>query len=277
MKHAGLIYALLSLSLVLGKTTAMGQAFPGARTAGMAHSGVAVYDIWAINHNPAGMSGQGSPAAAVAAENRYLLHDMNLAAAAILLPIRSGTLGLSLGSFGNRVYREGKLGLAFSRFFGERLSAGLQINYLHRAITGEYGSASTLAAAAGIILEPIPGLYVGHHVYNPGRAKKLPYDEFDLRASIPTLFRTGCAYAFSDEVLLSVELEKETGHRPALRLGAEYHPGERIAVRAGMGSRPMLNAFGFGIKQDRYQLDLSVSLHHVLGYSTQAGLSLSFP
>ena len=252
---------------------AAGDNYPfGGRAAGMGNAMVAVYDFWAVSHNQAGLAHLSAPAAGFYFENRFLTREMSLGAAAITFPATGGVFGISLTCFGYSQFRESKMGLAYARPFGEKFSAGLQLNYLHTFIGEGYGSAGTLAAELGVLYELIQGMNIGVHLFNPSLSKMKGAGG----EPVPTILRLGMAYHFSDRVLMSFETEKEMENKPVFRLGLEYRITANIFLRAGVGTHPATNAFGFGMNLGGLQIDLASSFHQVLGYSPQISLVYTF-
>ena len=244
----------------------------GARQAAMANAAVSIYDFWAVSHNQAGMARINRPSGGFYFENRYLVKEMGLGAAAFALPTASGVFGLSVSYFGYAQYHESKVGLAYARSFGEKLSVGVQFNYMYSFVGGDYNNAAgNVCFEAGVIYELLPGLNIGAHIFNPTRTKLASvdnlYDEY-----IPTIFRFGMSYIFSDRVLVSVETEKDIERKPVFKAGLEYRIVDNLYVRGGIGTNPTQNAFGFGFHTGQFTIDLSSSFHHVLGYSPQASI-----
>lgn len=250
--------------------------FPfGGRQAGMGNAAVSLYDFWGISHNQAGMARQQNPGAGFYFENRFLAREMSLGAGAFLMPAASGVLGLSLSYFGYSRYNESKIGIAYARSFSDRLSAGIQLNYLYTSIGEGYGSAGNFAVEMGVIYEILPDLHVGTHIFNPTKAR-ISSDEGYVDEYIPTILRFGFSYTFSERVLLSLETEKDIERDPVFKAGLEYQLADGFYVRAGVGTNPTSNAFGFGLHTGRFRIDLSSSFHHVLGYSPQASFLVDF-
>lgn len=270
------LFLLHGLLIMPGSAAAADNLLSGARAAAMANSTVAIFDFWAISHNQAGIANISSLSAGIYAENRFMLQEMSLAAAAVVLPIPAGNFGLSIQYFGSSLYSEGKVGLAYSRRFGDKLAAGLQLNYMFTSIGDGYGSTGTACAEAGIIYELLPNLQIGAHIFNPTKAVLKAENYHGNDEFISTIIRSGLAYDFSNKVLLSLEVEKDIRHKPVTKLGIEYRMADFAFVRAGISTNPVLNAFGFGLHTGRLQIDLSASYHYILGYSPQAGIIYSF-
>lgn len=254
----------------------------GARQSGMANAAVTLHDFWAVSHNQAGLAHMQNMGAGFYFENRFQTRELSLGAAAFVMPVNAGVFGLSMTYFGFSLYNEGKVGFAYARPMSDRLSVGLQFNYLFLSIGEGYGSRSNYALEAGVIYELLPGLHIGTHIYNFTRSKIASVDDL-YDEHVPTIIRFGLSYAFSEQVLITAETEKDIDRDPGFRAGIEYRLTDHIYARGGIGTsrrsdgtNAMLNAFGFGLETGGLRIDLSASYHHVLGYSPQAGIVYTF-
>ncbi len=271
MKHTLLLTtALLILSSV---TWAANDNYPfGGRAAGMGNAAVTLYDFWAISHNQAGLARMQNMAAGVYFENRFLIQELSFGAGAIVYPTESGVLGFNFTYFGFELYNESKVGLAYAREFGERFSAGVQLNYHNTNIAEDYGNKGNLTFELGAIFHILPELSFGVHLFNPTRAKIADFAD----ERIPTIFRTGLSYEFSDRVIVVVETEKSVNLNPVFRTGIEYRISDPLYIRGGIGTNPTTNAFGFGLELGNLNIDVATSFHHVLGYSPQLSFIYNF-
>jgi hypothetical protein len=281
MTHTRLIFIFLMLWAL--QVSAANDNYPfGARQSGMANTGVTLHDFWAISHNQAGLAQMEHMAGGFYFENRFQAREMSMGAAAVVMPVNAGVFGLSMTYYGFSLYNEGKVGLAYARQLSDKLSVGLQFNYLFLSIGEGYGSRSNYSIEMGVIYELLPALHIGTHIYNLSRSRIASvddlYDEY-----VPTIIRFGLSYAFSEQVMLLVETEKDIERDPEFRAGLEYRLSEHIYARGGIGTsrqsngtNAMVNAFGFGLETGALRIDLSASYHYVLGYSPQAGLTYTF-
>ena len=267
---------LLAFLSACSHTLAADNLLSGARGGGMANATIAIYDFWAISHNQAGMARLNIVTVGIFSESRFLIEELSMAAAAAIIPTPSGNIGVSLQLMGSSLYSEGKTGLAYANSFGEKLSVGLQLNYMFTNIGDGYGSTGTVTAELGIICEILPNLYLGAHIFNPTKASLKTKGYLNINEYISTIIRSGAAYHFNDKVFLSLEVEKDIRHLPVVKLGLEYMVTEGMFVRTGLSTNPMLNAFGFGIHKSKLQFDISASYHYLLGYSPQAGIIYTF-
>lgn len=260
-----LFICFMSIGLFAG-----GENFPvGGRSAGMANASVTLNDFWAIHHNQAGLTGIKNFSAGVYYENRFGLKELGIKAGAVVLPTKTaGVFGLSMTYFGYSQYNESKIGLAYAKAFGEKFSAGVQLDYLSTHIAENYGSHSAVAGEIGLRFQANKNLCIAAHIFNLNRAKLADYND----ERIPTMVRFGLSYAFSEKVLVTAETEKDIQYDPVFKAGLEYHPIDVLYFRTGISTNPVLNAFGFGLEFKNFKLDFSTSYHQTLGFTPQFSL-----
>jgi len=240
----------------------------GARSAAMANASVGLSDVWSNQHNQAALAFVRNISGGAYYENKFTLKELSIKAAALALPIRGGTFGLLVSSFGYHLYSENKCALSFAKAFGEKFSMGVSMDYLNVILGEGYGRKDMLVAEFGMLSKPLKNMTIGVHVYNPTRTKIAEYNG----ERIPTIFRLGGNYSFSDKVLLAVETEKDIAYKPVFKTGLEYQPFKTLYLRAGISTNPVLSSFGFGIRLKNLQMDFSSNYNQVLGFSQQLGL-----
>lgn len=245
----------------------------GARSAAMGHASVTIADLWSAHHNQAGLAWLKRPAAGAYYENRFLVSELGLRGAVAAVPIGAGVFGLEVQNFGYSLYKESKYGLSYARKLSPKVAIGVQLDYLRTRISEGYGSKGLVTGEVGFRIQLTPEWTAGAHVYNPARVKLADYDN----ERVPTILRLGTDYRFSQKVLLAVETEKDLDQKPVVKVGVEYQVVEILFLRAGIGSNPFQNSFGFGFKFNDVTLDLAASYHEVLGYSPQVALAYRIP
>lgn len=238
----------------------------------MGNASVTLSDAWSAQHNQAGLGFLHAVSAGVYYENRFLLKELSIRGAVAALPIKAGTFGLCVTDFGYTSYRENKYSLSFAKSFGSKLSAAVAIDYLTTKIAEGYGSTGAFTAEAGIIAKPVKNLSIGVHVFNPMRAKLASYNDERL----PTIFRLGGDYNFSDRVMLAIETDKDISRKAEFKAGLEYKAVKEFYLRIGISTDPALTCFGFGINLQHLKIDVSATYHQTLGISPQVGLSYAF-
>jgi hypothetical protein len=244
----------------------------GARASGIAGTSLTISDAWSVQNNQAGMGFLTKAAAGIYYENRFLLPELGLSAATLALPSKLGTFGLSVRRFGYKAYNENKIGLAYSRAFGEKLSIGIQLNYQSVNFAEYYGSRQTVTAEIGVIYKPGKNITLAAHVFNPTQTKLSAYDN----ERIPSILRIGARYQFSRKVFLAGEVEKDIYNKPILKAGIEYQVVDVLFLRTGVSGNPLYSSFGFGLKLKRLLIDFSGRFHPVLGFTPQFSLTYQF-
>ncbi len=241
----------------------------GARSSAMGNASVSSTDLWSTHHNQGGLGFVRVISGGVYYENRFLVKELSSRAWCAALPIKGGTFGLAITNFGYTQYNENKYSLSFAKAFGEKLSIGIAMDYLTTKIAEGYGSIGVIAGEMGIIARPLKDLTIGAHVFNPTRTKIAAYNNERL----PTIFRLGADYNFSDKVTLAVETEKDILMKAVFKAGIEYKAVKEFYLRAGISTNPTLSSFGFGLNLKNFKIDISANYHQALGFSPQFGLS----
>lgn len=242
--------------------------FPvGARSAGLAHASVTMIDVWSAHHNQAGLAFLKFPSAGAYYESRFMMKELSLKSFAAAYPIKSGTFGLNISSFGYTQYNESKFGVSYGKAFGDKFAAGITMNYLNTHIGDNYGKRGSFAGELALMAKPFKNFTVGAHLFNPTRAKLADYNN----ERTPTIIRLGIDYKFSNKVFVAIETEKDVDHKPVFKAGFEYKPADVLYLRAGISTNPSLSSFGIGLHIKQFKLDFASSFHSVLGYTPQVG------
>ncbi len=245
----------------------------GARQAGMNHCSVALNGFWSIQNNQAGMALVKRFSAGASYENKFLIPHTGTANLAVIYPMKFGNIGLSMSYFGYTLYHQMKVGLAYARSFGPKLRIGVQLDYLQTGLGDLYGSRSNLTFELGVQSDVTRQLTLGIYVFNPVPVKLADYAD----EKIPAIFRFGLAYHFSNKLLATAEVEKNTAYQPViLRGGIEYAFRKQFFFRLGFGTSGDVLSFGFGWHKKHLQFDLAATMHQSLGFSPQSSLIFSF-
>lgn len=233
-------------------------------------------EVWAAANNPAGLGTLTQPTAGAYLENRYLIPSLNVAAAALALPlgpVEAATAGqparaargvLALGGqrFGGALYSEARVGAAYGYRLGV-VSVGGRLDVLQVRLQDLGSRLAPVVSLAGQA-ELLPGhLTLGAYLYNLTQARLATYQD----ERMPTLLRAGLAYRPSAQVLLLAEAEKDVEHPAGLRTGIEYQPAAAVAVRLGYASGSEQATAGAGVHLGGFHFDYAAGWHAVLGLS----------
>ena len=235
----------------------------GARSASLGNASVCLDDVFSFYHNPAGLSSIDHVTAAAGYENRFLLKELQTQALVVAIPMKTGVISVGAQLYGYELFRTQKAGVGYSVKLAEKLSGGVQLNYLGSRLPENYGSKHTASAEVGIIGELTENWKIGASVFNIGRAKLV--DFMDDRFS--TVMRLGTSYSVSKKAIFLLEAEKHVEYKMRAKAGVEYLPSENFFLRFGAATQPVEMSFGFGYRFSSFQIDLGSAYHQRLGWS----------
>jgi hypothetical protein len=269
MRH---LYALIFLCASL-PTVAGGENIPkGARFAGMGYTGLTLTDLWGVRLNPAGIAALEAPMVGIFHQTHFLTSELTDQGLAVAIPFREGTFGVAADRFGYSLYNETNVTLAYAMRFGDGLRAAVQMRHTGIRLGENYGSAGALVAEAGMQAKLTDAVWMGAHIYNPGRSSLGgPYDE-----RIPTLLRAGITYIFSPNLLMNLEAEKDIDRDERYRFGLEYRPNQSLFLRTGISSGPVQAHVGVGFRLGQLDVDMAVAVRALLGPTPMIGVNYRF-
>ena len=244
----------------------------GARAMGISNASLCYQDNWAQLNNQAGLAQLNQITVSAGFTNAYFIKELATNSIAIGLPTKSGTFGLNYSYFGYSKFNQNKMGLAYAMAIGNKLSAGIQINYLYTHIQGEYGTSGSAYGEIGLLSEPIDDFFLAAHISNFWRTKYSSENEI----YIPMIFRMGAAYLLYKKALLSIEFEKDIERELIFHSGLEFNMNNQFYFRFGIATNPMIFSFGFGYKINSFKADIAFSKHPVLGFSPAISLNWAF-
>lgn len=223
--------------------------------------------IWSVQHNQAGLGFYPHFAIGFHHENKFVVPEYNLHAVALTIPVNAGTFGLSYSYFGYSAYNESKIGLGFGKQFGNGFAAGIQINYHHNYLEGEFGKRNAVSFEGGIQYKAGEYVVLGAHLFNPTRAK-ISYKQ----DTIPTVLRTGIAVTPLDVLTVLFQIENRLNRELRIESGLEYQLFSSLYLRGGIMTNPFISTFGIGYKIGRVSADVAFSRHQILGFTPHFSL-----
>ncbi len=244
----------------------------GARATALGSASVSMADNWSVHNNQAGMAFYNRPAVGFFYENNFMLKELGYQSAMVTLPTRYGVFGGNITYTGDAAYSETNAGIAYARAFGNRFAAGLQLDYLHTGLGPEYGSAGIATFELGLMTKISGNLTFGAHIFNPLSAKISGF--YDER--IASVMRAGFTYTFSEALLMTAEVYKNSQQAVQFLAGTEYRFFNKGYARIGIATNPFKYTFGFGLVIKNLTFDISSTVHEILGYSPQVSLQYAF-
>lgn len=267
--NKSVLLTLFILVLNFEKIHAIENQFAGARAIGLSDSYISFYDSWGSFHNQAGLSKINGISAGMFFESRFMVDELSYVAGNVVMPTSSGVFALSFTQFGKGTFKENKFGFAYAKQLSENLSAGVQIDYLMTLMPENRIFKGFPTVEGGIIYQPVTGLLVGAHIFNPigGGVETL-----NGKDKSPTTVRVGGNYSVSEYVLVTAEVEKSTDLNPIYKTGIEFLPAEDLAIRFGFSGKPFAYTAGIGYKFGKIATDIGFHYHGNLGLTPAISL-----
>ncbi len=237
---------------------------------GLGGASVALENVYGSFNNQALLGTLKSPTIATSYASRFSLNDARVAA---VWPSSFGTLGLNITHYGSSLYSESKAGLAFSRMFGEHFSAALQADLLSvKPFPGEK-SLYAFTAEAALWARPLEDFSIGFHLYNFINAQ---YETLYHDEAVPVNMKLGLTYTVYDNFLFTAEVENSSLYGTSFRGGMQYKILEKIILRTGGGSNPVLASIGLGVILGKCRIDMAAQAVRDLGKTGGVSLSYAF-
>lgn len=244
----------------------------GARALSLSNAFVSVSDTWSTFHNQAGLAGLESFSAGVFYESRFMVDELSHVAGSLVIPVKSGTFGLSFSQFGKGTYKEHKVGLAFAKSLTKKISAAIQLDYLSELYPENDRASGFATLEAGIVFAATDELILGTHIFNPIQGGiKTP----EGVQKMPAVFRIGGHYQFPKMVLLIVETEKNFDNPLLIKSGLEFSPVKNLALRFGVSGKPVSYTAGIGFQTGKIVTDIGFSYHGNLGLSPSVSIQFN--
>jgi hypothetical protein len=237
----------------------------------MGNAGVALQDVWAAQKNQAGLANLNNATIAIGYENRFSVKELGTQSAVFAIPLKKITLGAAFQSYGVDAFKEIKTGISLAKSFGPKLLIAVNLNY-HQLKIENYGSSKSFSVDVGLQYEAFPHLWLGTHVSNPNQSKYGLNNE----QIIPAHIQFGASYIFSNQLIISSEVEKTLDAQADFKAGLEYKVVKLVALRGGISVNPFKQFAGFGIHYEKLNIDFAVASHPVLGYSPQIAIGYEF-
>lgn len=268
-----ILFLLVLNILFFNHLSAQNNNFPvGSRASALANASVAESEIWSVSHNQAGLGFYPHFAIGFHHENKFVVPEYSLHAMALTLPGLNGTLGFSYSYFGYKVFNESKFGLAYGTAFGNKFAFGIQLNFHHTYLEGDYGNRNALSVEGGLQYKPTDKIVVAAHVFNPTRST-ISESVLD---TIPTIMKAGTSIRPFEKILVSLEVEKYLEEAVNIKAGLEYLLFESLFLRGGISTEPLTSTFGLGYKMKKLSADIAFTHHEILGFTPHFSLQVEF-
>jgi hypothetical protein len=235
----------------------------GASCVGMAGISSVTENVWAVVNNPAGLARYGRFSLATGVEQRYLMPELGNYSLAGSLPVKNGCFALSGLITGYKSWLDQEYFLGYGRLFGNSLLAGLSLVYVNQKAADQSFATHQISYELGTIVLVSPKLKLAFATFNPfGLSfKSRSY------ASLPSTFKLGLSYRYSESFSLQTELYKDLDYPIVYRVGAEYSFHKIFIIRCGVKGFPFSWSFGASVNYHKLWLEFASSFHQYLGYT----------
>jgi len=189
------------------------------------------------------------------------------------VPTKTVNIGFGFTTIGYSVLRENFAALSVARHIGQKIRTGISLSYLMVDQPRGYNNLYAFIPSLGIQWDIVSDLTVGASLFNPAGQEYLPSGY----RNIPLIWNAGLGYRLGKEVLFCLELNQQTHQPGTFRTGFELDLQSYLKFRLGISAGKITQfSFGLSITCKRYNLDLAVFHHPVLGLSPAIGLSYAF-
>ncbi|HLR77312.1 MAG TPA: hypothetical protein VK106_06595 [Balneolaceae bacterium] len=246
-----------------------GQTTLGARPLAMGQATTALPDNpWAMFENPAVLS-EKQKSVSFFAIRYYSLPELTDVSAALAYPTKIGVLAGGAHHFG-KIFSKTRIRLAYKNSWN-KFHYGVTLNYNHIKQGGGYGSLNALGINVGIAAEITDDLWLAAKATNINHPK-YGITINDIDEDLPRNLSIGFSYQLSNIALFTADILKDVNFPISFRSGLEVKIIEHLKARAGITTKPITFAGGFGYNAEHWGVNLVVQKHEnpVLGFSPGA-------
>lgn len=244
----------------------------GPRLTAMGNNGAAVTDIWSLQSNPSAITSINQPTAAINYIKHLFSNEISTQGLVVVFPFKNNFVGASFQRYGFSEYNESKVGVAYAKKFGHKLSIALNGNY-HQLKIANYGSSTRFSIDIGGLYQFNNQFTFGAFVSNPSRQN---FNSAVIASEIVSTFGAGVSYLASDKVLIATTVSKILKRAIDVSVGIDYKIIDLLSLRGGLSSRPFKQYAGFGVNYRKFCLDMATTYDANLGYAPQIGLEYAF-
>jgi hypothetical protein len=165
--------------------------------------------------------------------------------------------------YGNGDYYRLFTGVGSAVRLTDKISMGVQIDYLLEHGAGEYRDVTHVTFETGMTCTLAPSLDLGLHIFNP----LTPLN------SLPSSIETGLHWRQSDDLFLTLAGSKMTGEPLSVQCGICWSTLNRLTLRCGYMSSPSAFAFGLGCRAGSVIIDTGFLVNAITGITSSLSLA----
>ena len=231
----------------------------GAQHSGMAGASVTQRNHFSLFNNIGGLGHVKSPAIFTSYQNRYGIAEFQVIGGGLVYHTQYANIGIGYFKFGDDLFSQQRIHFAIGNKI-QMVSLGLGADIVQYHIS-TIGSRLTLAVQFGGIADITQKLRFGVHIFNVNQATLVK----ETTEPLPTVMKGGITYLPSEELSLTVEVEKDLDFEEIIKIGLEYQIIEKVFFRTGINTKPFVSTFGLGFHPSPFELDYSFASDASLG------------
>lgn len=271
MNRIFIIILLIQLS-----SLSKGQMFHyGAVSSSVGNSYVVGTDFWSAISNQSSLPLLEYPMIGIDYANQFMVKELSTKSFGAAIPTKfNGTASFVVSQFGFKLFNQNKIGIGYAMRFAQKITGGIQLDYLHTKIADVYGSKGLFTFEMGLRYQINDQWNTAFHLFNPTRAKITEY----IDERLTTALAIGASYNPSEQILVMAQIHKSIEQKVSFSAGIEYAPVDQLFIRCGINTSKTYNlaSFGVGVILQRLSIDVAGSYHQVLGFCPSSSLIYHF-
>lgn len=267
-----IIWSLLLLSLLVprGLSGQTGITSPaGAKGLAMGDIRTVIDGPEAVFANPAVIGLAEESSVSAFAHQAFFVQGLYGFYAGGILNRPSGSFGVDAYQYGWGDYNENSLGVQYGRQLAENLSVGLKLKAFHFNIR-DYGSRTVIGADLAATHQITRAFSAGVVISNP-----VPVEVAEGQ-DMPSAIHVGFKYKFAEKLYSALEFSKVQQQNMEAKAGIHYSPSDKLILMIGYQSLENQISFGSALQFGLFNLNLSATLHPLLGTSVACGMNFRF-
>ena len=257
-----LVFFLLSPTKIPAQTVLSSA---GARNEGLAGQSAVTRDEWSLWRNPAGLTHTDAYVAAFGA-GRVPIINVPSRSAMLSLNARAGCFATGVSAFGDDLYNEHVLSLAFAHRIGIT-SIGIRTDVFQLSIDG-----NEVKRAVGVTIGGITS--IGGRLMIGAVARNVNLPEWAKGRPLPVVLNAGLLFIPSENFSAIAEVEKNTDLTPTIKAAMEYSLRKKFFARTGFNLFPETAFGGIGFRLWRLGFDYSLRWGYIPGYFQSISVSV---
>ncbi len=241
----------------------VGQVIIGAKGASLGNANTALNeDKWAVFSNPASIP-QDDFSIGFYSLRYYGFPEITDVSSVVNFEFLKGYSALGFYRFGDNLYSETNINLGY-KYSWMGVNTGISVQYRHLSFGKDYGAGSALSISIGFIAKIQSNINFGVKIRNVNRGT------FNFQVQdeeLPQDISVGMTYKLEEKALFVFDVFKDVRFPVSYRGGVDVEIVERIYGRIGATYDPLTFTFGMGYALERWQFNLVVQQHEILGIS----------